>query len=74
MVSKKGIAETDRISVIAAGQLKRERAASPPGEEIHVSMPATIATIAAAIGASSLTLITTIAVAIDAIIRRLSRK
>ena len=56
-----------------AGQLRRQRACLP-GDEIHVSTAATIATSAAAIGASSFTLITTSAARIDSIIRCRSRK
>ena len=54
--------------MIAADQLKPERARLP-SDEIHVSTPATIATIAAAIGASSLMLMTASAVTIEGIIR-----
>src|SRR5215813_2187969 len=68
IVSKRGIAETDKRSVIAAGRFNRHHGRLP-ADEIHVSTPATVATIAAAIGASSFTLITASAVTIDGIIR-----
>src|SRR5205809_7887865 len=68
IASKRGTAIIDRRSVIKAGQLRRQRAGLL-ADEIHVSTPATIATIAAAIGASSFTLMTASAVTTDGIIR-----
>src|SRR5881227_2874813 len=73
IANNSGIAEIDRRTIIAAGQLKRD-CHGLPDDEIHVSTPAMIATMAAAIDASSFTPMITRAVAIDGSIRCLSRK
>src|SRR5437868_11047770 len=73
IASNSGIAEIDSRTVIAAGQLKRD-CHGLPGDEIHDSTPAMIATMAAAMDASSFTPMITSTVAIDGSIRCLSRK
>src|SRR6266853_921744 len=73
IASKRGIARTETRSVIVAGQLTRQ-SVRLSADEIHVSTSATMATIAAAIGASSFTLMTASAVSIDGIMRRRSRQ
>src|SRR4029453_4689079 len=69
IASNTGIAEIDSRTTIPADQLKRQRAGSPT-DAIQVSTPATVATMAAAIGASSFTVTTTSAVTIEGISRR----